>query len=63
LLKAARRLAPIPDEIQRDARKIADLRLPQQAPSGEMTRIAIIVMGLGVVFTIVLCVYITYGLL
>jgi hypothetical protein len=61
LLRAARRLAPIPDEIQHDARKMADLGLPHQATSEEMTRIAITVMGLGVAFTVVLCLYISYG--
>jgi hypothetical protein len=61
LLRSARRLAPIPDEIQRDARKMADLGLPHQATPEEMTRIAIIVMGPGVAFTVVLCLYITYG--
>ncbi len=61
LLKASRRLAPIPDEVQHDARKMADLGLPHQATPEEMTRVAITVMGLGVVTTIVLSLYIAYG--
>jgi len=61
LLKASRRLAPIPDEVQHDARKMADLGLPHQATPEEMTRFAITVMGLGVVTTIVLSLYIAYG--
>jgi hypothetical protein len=60
-LKAARRLAPIPDEIQHDTRKMADLGLEPRATPDEMTRVAITVMGLGVLLTIVLCLYITYG--
>jgi hypothetical protein len=61
LFKTARKLAPIPDDIQVDDRKIADSELPHQATMDEMTRVAIIVMGLGVAFTIALCLYLTDG--
>lgn len=61
LLKASRRLAPIPDEIQHDAQKMADLGLQSRATPDEMTKVAIIVIGLGVAFTIMLTLYLTYG--
>lgn len=52
LLETARRLAFVPDADQRDARKMDDLGLPARATDEEMTRIAIIVMALGVLLTI-----------
>jgi hypothetical protein len=61
LLKDSRRLAPIADEVQHDARKMADLGLERQATPEEMTKTAIVVMGLGVALTILLCASITYG--
>ena len=61
-LSTARRLAPIPDEIQRDAQRMADLGLPRQTTEQEMTRMAIVIMSLGVVFTIAIGVNLIYGI-
>jgi hypothetical protein len=58
----ARRLAPIPDEIQHDARKMAELELPRQATEKEMTGTAIRVMGWAVILTLALCVNLIYGI-
>lgn len=55
LLKGARRLAPIPDSVQTDAKKMAELGLKPMATEAEMTRTGVIAIGAGVFLTLVLC--------
>lgn len=61
LLRSSRTLAPIPDEIQHDARQMAELGFEARASDDEVTKVAIVVVGLGIATTLILCLYISYG--
>lgn len=55
LLKGARRLAPIPDSVQTDAKEMAKLGLKPMATESEMTRTGIIAIGAFVLITLAIC--------
>jgi hypothetical protein len=55
LFRGARRLAPIPDSVQTDAKKMAEFGLEPMATEAEMTRTGIIAIGAGVLFTLAIC--------
>lgn len=55
LLRTSRRLAPISDATQHNAKKMAELGLPYRATDEEMMRVAIVVIGFGVILTFGLC--------
>jgi len=55
LFASARRLSPIPDEIQTDRKKMNEFGLEPLATDKDMTRTAVIAIGLGVLLTVFLC--------
>jgi hypothetical protein len=63
LFYGARRLAPIPDSVQTDAKKMAEFGLRPMATEAEMTRTGIIAIGAGILITVVICLqYLYYSL-